>query len=158
MGRWRTLTHRYAKQGMPNLINELTKMLVTDMSNLLVVAGCSVGQVDALMARKRDDLRRIVTAGIKFREAIGEEIISCDFETILVHPGDAYDGATMEESYDINMKSVRFEEGTARKVLCTAGLGLRRCKKVTSEGKPESQWEVSLLHKPKVILDAVTVA
>lgn len=63
-------------------------MLVADVRNLLLVAGSSVGQVDALIARKRDSFRSIVEAAIAFRRAIGEEIISCDFETILVHPGD----------------------------------------------------------------------
>ena len=157
MGRWRTLTHRYAKQGMPNLINELTKMLVTDMSNLLVVAGCSVGQVDALMARKRDDLRRIVTAGIKFREAIGEEIISCDYETILVHPGDIFDEANMQNMFEVPRKGSRDAAGsTVRQVLCTAGLGLRRCKKVKTDEHPMGEWEVKLVHKPQVVVDTVT--
>lgn len=160
LGRWRALTHKYAKQGMPNLTDELTKMLVADVRNLLIVAGSSVGQVDALIARNRNNLRAIVEAAIAFRRAIGEEIISCDFETILVHPGDAFDSAGMTDSYDVSKKPVgrTGEDSAARKVLCTAGLGLRRCKKVKTEGEAGTQWEVSMLYKPHVILDVVSSA
>ncbi|KAJ3549793.1 hypothetical protein NM688_g5143 [Phlebia brevispora] len=159
LGRWRALTHKYAKQGMPNLTDELTKMLVTDVRNLLIVAGYPLGQVDALIARKRNSFRSIVEAAIAFRRAIGEEIISCDFETILIHPGDAFDVAAMTDSFEVAKKPIRNgDEAGARKVLCTAGLGLRRCKKVKSDGEPGSQWEVSVLFKPEVVLDTVTSA
>lgn len=162
LGRWRALTHKYAKQGMPNLSDELTKMLLTDVRNLLLVAGSSVGQVDALIARKRDSFRSIVEAAIAFRRAIGEEIISCDFESILVHPGDGFDTATMDDAYDVSKKPGRSntvdESAAVKKVLCTAGLGLRRCKKIKTEGEASSQWEVSTLYKPRVVIDTVTTA
>lgn len=134
-------------------------MLVTDVRNLLIVAGSSIGQVDALIARKRDSFRSIVEAAITFRRAIGEEIISCDFETILIHPGDTFDTTSMEDSYDVGKRAGRAaDESTAKKVLCTAGLGLRRCRKAKTEGEPSGQWEVSVLYKPRVVLDTVTVA
>ncbi|PSR79491.1 hypothetical protein PHLCEN_2v7016 [Hermanssonia centrifuga] len=155
LGRWRALTHKYAKQGMPNLTDELTKMLVTDVRNLLLVAGSSTGQADSLIARKRDNFRAIVELAINLRRSIGEDIISCDFETILIHPGDAFDAANMEDAFESISKSKGSGDGTTRKVLCTAGLGLRRCRKTKGEGETAGQWDVTVMRKPQVILDTV---
>lgn len=84
--------YRYAEQGMPNLVDELTKMYVGDVRNLLLVVGSSTMQIDSLISRTWDNFRAVVDAAIKLRAAIGEDVISCDFETILIHPGDAFDG------------------------------------------------------------------
>lgn len=151
LGRWRALTHRYAKQGMPNLVDELTKMFLTDVRNLLLVAGSSTMQIDTLMSRTRDSFRAIVDAAIKLRTAIGEDIITCDFETILIHPGDMYDGASMDDAYEGKAKSDA-GAANAKNVLCTSGLGLRRCKKVKVDGDAATQWEVVVLQKPQVVL------
>ena len=80
---------------MPNLVDELTKMFITDVRNLLLVAGSSTFQIDSLVARRREGFRSIVESAINLRKAIGEDIVSCDFETVLVHPGDVFDGSGM---------------------------------------------------------------
>lgn len=100
LGRWRALTHKYAKQGMPNLVDELTKMFITDVRNLLLVAGSSTFQIDNLVNRRRDSFRSIVESAINLRKAIGEDIVSCDFETVLIHPGDSFDSASMENAHE----------------------------------------------------------
>ena len=148
LGRWRALTHKYAKQGMPNLVDELTKMFVGDVRNLLLVAGSSSLQIDSLIGRTRDNFRGVVDAAIKLRAAIGEDVVSCDFETILIHPGDAFDAGAMVDAFEGN--------GTpaAKTVLCTSGLGLRRCKKVKTDGDANAQWEVTVLQKPQVVLQS----
>ena len=151
LGRWRSLTHRYAKQGMPNLVDELTKMFVTDVRNLFLVAGASTTQIDTLISRLRENLRSIVDAAIKLRAAIGEDIITCDFETILIHPGDAFDAATMDEAFEGTPNPKTTTNGS-QKVLCSAGLGLRRCKKIKLEGDVGTQWEVTVLSKSQVVL------
>lgn len=149
LGRWRALTHRYAKQGMPNLVDELTKMFIGDVRNLLLVAGSSALQIDNLISRTRENFRSVVDAAIKLRAAIGEDVISCDFETILIHPGDAFDAAGMIDAFE------GVTAGPASKnVLCTAGLGLRRCRKVKMDGDANSQWEVTVLQKPQVVLQS----
>ncbi|KAI0688978.1 hypothetical protein BC835DRAFT_281800 [Cytidiella melzeri] len=155
LGRWRALTHKYAKQGMPNLVDELTKMFITDVRNLLLVAGASTFQIDSLVSRRRDGFRAIVESAINLRKAIGEDIVSCDFETVLIHPGDVFDGATMENSYDPGSKDLTSGSG---KVICTSAMGLRRCKKIKTHGKAESQWDVSVLHKPQVVLESAILS
>ena len=150
LGRWRALTHKYAKQGMPNLVDELTKMFVTDVRNLLLVAGSSTTQIDTLIARSRDNLRAIIDAAIKLRAAIGEDVISCDYETILIHPGDKFDAATMEDSFEGSAAKA----GGSSNVLCSSGLGLRRCAKIKMEGDAGTQWEVKVLAKSQVILQS----
>lgn len=135
---------------MPNLEDELTKMLVTDVRNLMIVAGSSTTQTETLISRSRDSLRSIVNAAIKLRTAIGEDIISCDFETILIHPGDIFDGTSMEDAYvDVATTTTN---SNAKNVLCTSGLGLRRCLKRKVEGDASPQWEITVLQKPQVVL------
>lgn len=152
LGRWRALTHKYAKQGMPNLVDELTKMFVGDVRNLLLVAGSSTLQIDSLISRTRDNFRAVVDAAIKLRAAIGEDVISCDFETILIHPGDAFDVASMIDAFE-GTTSGKAGANT-KSVLCTSGLGLRRCKKVKVDGDANTQWEVTVLQKPQVVLQS----
>lgn len=135
---------------MPNLLDELSKMFVSDVRNLLLVAGSSTSQTDSLLARIRDNLRSIVTSAIKLRSAIGEEIISCDFETVLIQPGDTFDPASMEDAYGTSEKSA--ETAGKKTVLCAAGLGLRCCKKVKVDNGSGAQWEVAVLQKPPIVL------
>jgi hypothetical protein len=153
LGRWRALTHKYAKQGMPNLIDELTKMFVTDVRNLFLVAGASTTQIDILISRCRDNLRSIVDAAIKLRTAIGEDIIACDFETILIHPGDVFDSATMDDAF-VGTSPPKANSNSSSKVLCSSGLGLRRCKKIKLDGEAGTQWEVIVLSKSQVVLQS----
>lgn len=148
LGRWRALTHKYAKQGMPNLVDELTKMFITDVRNLLLVAGSSVSQIDSIVSRRREGFRAIVVSAINLRKAIGEDIVSCDFETVLIHPGDVYDGSNMMNAYESATKEQASSSG---KVVCTSAMGLRRCKKVS--GKADTQWDVAVLQKPQVVLE-----
>ena len=149
LGRWRALTHKYAKQGMPNLADELTKMFLGDVRNLFVVAGSSTTQTETLIARTRDSLRAIVDAAIRLRTAINEDVISCDYETVLIHPSDMFDPANMEDAFPDAKPS---SAPNAKNVLCTAGLGLRCCRK--REGNANTQWEVTVLQKPQVILQS----
>ncbi|KAI0090872.1 hypothetical protein BDY19DRAFT_992273 [Irpex rosettiformis] len=155
LGRWRALTHKYAKQGMPNLVDELTKMFITDVRNLLLVAGSSTFQIDTLISRRRDGFRSIVESAINLRKAIGEDIVSCDFETVLIHPGDVFDGSGMETAYESGSK----DSGSgAGKVICTSAMGLRRCKKTKMNGKGENQWDVAVLQKPQVVLESAILS
>lgn len=155
LGRWRALTHKYAKQGMPNLVDELTKMFITDVRNLLLVAGSSTFQIDALIQRRRDNFRAIVESAINLRKAIGEDIVSCDFETVLIHPGDAFEGASMDNAYDSTSKE---QPPAVAKVVCTSAMGLRRCKKISGSGKSENQWDVTVLQKPQVVLESAILS
>lgn len=155
LGRWRALTHKYAKQGMPNLVDELTKMFITDVRNLLLVAGSSTFQIDSLVARRREGFRSIVESAINLRKAIGEDIVSCDFETVLVHPGDVFDGSGMETAYESSSKGSASE---AAKVICTSAMGLRRCRKMKMGGKAENQWDVAVLQKPQVVLESAILS
>ncbi|EKM53483.1 uncharacterized protein PHACADRAFT_259902 [Phanerochaete carnosa HHB-10118-sp] len=125
-------------------------MFVSDVRNLLLVAGSSTMQIDSLISRTRDNFRAVVDAAIKLRAAIGEDVISCDFETILIHPGDAFDAASMVDAFEgANAAGVN-----SKNVLCTSGLGLRRCKKVKMDGDANAQWEVTVLQKPQVVLQS----
>lgn len=137
---------------MPNLADELTKMFVGDVRNLLIVAGSSTTQTDTLISRTRDSLRSIVDAAIKLRTAINEDIISCDYETVLIHPGDIFDASSMEDAFADSTKQATTANGSVKNILCTSGLGLRCCRK--KEGAPTTQWEVTVLQKPQIILQS----
>jgi hypothetical protein len=134
---------------MPNLVDELTKMFITDVRNLLLVAGSSASQIDSIISRRREGFRAIVVSAINLRKAIGEDIVSCDFETVLIHPGDVYDGSNMMNAYESKEQA-----SSSGKVVCTSAMGLRRCKKVRGA---DSQWDVAVLQRPQVVLETAMI-
>jgi hypothetical protein len=135
----------------------MTTKAISGLSDILLAAGCTASKSDivsGLSSKFTDKISLLVSLAIRVNKIIGEDVTSGDFEVLAVPPATAFDGATMEDSYD-DASSPSARGGTMPKVLCATDLGLRKKTRVGMVGEKEKQWEIKMLLKPKVALESV---
>jgi predicted nucleic acid-binding Zn-ribbon protein len=153
-GRWRILTHSYArtmgKEG-PEVVESFGKTIATHLVDILIMAGYQGSHqaaVEKVFGTFSDKINVIITASLRLNLAIGEEISSCDLEPMGVQAGDLFDPSKMDDiGGDHGFRK------TEDRVLCTTEVGLRRVQKQTKENR--SSIETKLLLKPKVALESI---
>lgn len=139
-----------------DLSTGFAQQLAERISDLLTVAGSS-STADNIFALYGPHLETIVRTALQLQRMIGEEILSCDYEVLIVRIDEVYDAAQMEDIYNGEIAATG-PPGTVPRVLSTADLGLRRTEKVDGaggEGADEDGVVTTMLLRPKVVLDTV---
>ena len=146
-GRWRALARLYNFHDGVSHPESVVKRVITDISDIVLVAGCTASQSDiigTITSKFEDRLTLLVTLAGHLNKSFNE-VISSDFEVFLARPGDAFQSKNMEES----------DEGQARGqersvVLCTTHLGLLKQVPVGTLWEKGKKQEVMVL-KAKVL-------
>ncbi|KAJ7475915.1 hypothetical protein FB451DRAFT_1245243 [Mycena latifolia] len=147
--KWRALTHKHVHTLYPGLSNysseELRETIYRWTSDILVAAYATQGSRAWMRETFAEQVGRMVKSVTGIAQICKEEIMSTNFDVIMVEPGQFFDGRIMTDAFGIG-------EGESHgAVLATTELGLRR---ITRRGD-EKTVEQQLLVRPKVILDSV---
>ncbi|KII95455.1 hypothetical protein PLICRDRAFT_150178 [Plicaturopsis crispa FD-325 SS-3] len=155
-GRWRALTRMYVRSGLeePDALPHLIALIRDSFLDILEIAGSSGGFLgdvpEALVTSFRDGVSTIIDLSLRLNKTIGQDLTSCDMETIAVKSDEAFDSEFMTDAFDGGNPRENLATG---RVLCTTDLGLQRVEKV-SKGDIEVMERTTLL-KPRVALDSV---
>ncbi|KAI0708758.1 hypothetical protein C8T65DRAFT_576255 [Cerioporus squamosus] len=161
---WRAHAQKYSKQRLYNgrdLATGFAHQLAERIADLLTVAGSSTS-ADDIYAAYASHLETIVRTALELQRTIGEDVVSCDYEVLVVRIDEVYDPAQMEDIYNGEIVAAG-PPGIVPRVLSTADLGLRRSEKVDAREGVDSGLEdaaedgvvTTMLLKPKVVLDTV---
>ena len=150
-GRWRSLTRAYISPTWKSDTNALTQRVVTELSDIIVVAGCaaSTAAASSKVSSFKDKVLSIISIAGQFSEMIGK-VVSADFEIVAPQPLQEFEENTMEEDADDYDKDGR-TDGTAagQKVLCSTQLGM------TKRMQREQGKETLTVVKAKVALESL---
>lgn len=157
--RWRALTHRSIRTLYPGLEEYAVSELITTMlrwsAAVFDVSGCSSkDKSDSSNSTLRSQLRRIAEAAYKLSLVTREDILSTNFEAVIVESGVAFDSANMCNAFADGYDGAGGKAG--ERVLCTTELGLKcitRRGKNYLEGTEADAFERRLLLQPKVVLE-----
>lgn len=127
-------------------------------ATLFDISGCPRDKSDASNSTLRSQLRRIAEAVYKLSLVTREDILSTNFEVVLVESGGMFDGASMYNSFAEGPNAS--DNKTGEKVLCTTELGLKcSTRRGKSQSFPEKDatdselFERRMLLQPKVVLE-----
>ncbi|KAI0058164.1 hypothetical protein BV25DRAFT_1297034 [Artomyces pyxidatus] len=155
--RWRALTLSHIRTLNPRLsdvaIQDFVLQILRAWADIFVLCGCATTEpLDALRARFGAQAQRIALSACGLARVISEEIMSTNFEVILIEQGRAFDAATMANAF------AGYGPSTGA-VLCTTELGLRcstrKNAKAVADGLVGESIERTTLLLPKVILETV---
>ena len=140
-GRWRSLTRTYIS---PTCISD-PDALISGLSDIIVAAGCAASPSAAkskVSSQFGDKVTSIISIAGQFSKMIGE-VVSADFEVLVVRPAQMFEETTMEDMDD--------PRGTAtgQEVLCSTELGMTKRMQLESGGKGRL-----MVLKTKVILES----
>ncbi|KAJ6609255.1 hypothetical protein B0H10DRAFT_1814098 [Mycena sp. CBHHK59/15] len=158
--RWRALTHRHVHTLYPDLTqyaaDELRETICRWTSDILVAARATHESTSRAWVRQTfgEQVGRMVKSVAGIARICKEEIMSTNFDILMVEASQNYDERTMMDAFDgVYESSQARSQGT---VLATTELGLRRMTRRSAPDKVEERTiEQQLLIKPKVILDSV---
>ncbi|KAI9060750.1 hypothetical protein FKP32DRAFT_1577355 [Trametes sanguinea] len=153
-GQWRSHAQKYSKQRLYNgrdLATGFAHQLAERIADLLTVAGAFT-TTELVYATYAQHLETIVRTSLELQRIIGEEVISCDYEVLMVHFDEVFDSEQMDDIYGGEV-AMAGPPGMVPRVLSTADLGLRRVEKLA--GSTEGDTAVTMLLKPKVVLDTI---
>ena len=148
-GRWRSLTRTYISPTCISDPDALTSVIVGGLSDIIVSAGCAASLSAAkskVSSQFGDKVTSIISIAGQFNKMIGE-VVSADFEVLVVRPVQMFEETTMED--DIDNQEVPSGTATGQKVLCSTQLGLT--KRVQMESGYKDRFMVM---KAKVILES----
>ncbi|OBZ69558.1 hypothetical protein A0H81_10515 [Grifola frondosa] len=154
-GRWRSLTRQHIKHHFDRDVNTaaaITPSLIPRITDILLLAGASVGDCDKVTQVFGARLENVTSLILAFRKVIGEDIISCEYEPILGPSGSQFNAEIMEDTFSGGPGLLPGNE--PRGILCTTELGLRRWQRVEGRGG-KGEWERSTLLKSKVATDGL---
>ena len=144
-GRWRSLTRTYISPTCISDPDALTSVIVGGLSDIIVSAGCAASLSAAkskVSSQFGDKVTSIISIAGQFSKMIGE-VVSADFEVLVVRPAQVFEETTMEDMDD--------PRGTAtgQEVLCSTELGMTKRMQLESGGKGRL-----MVLKTKVILES----
>ena len=146
-GRWRSLTRTYISPPCISDPDALTSVTVAGLSDIVVAAGCAASLSTArskVSPQFGDKVASIISIAGQFSKMIGE-VVSADFEVLVVRPDQMFEETTMEE----DGQGVPDGTATGQKVLCSTQLGMT--KRVRMESGEKGRLMVM---KTRVILEA----
>ncbi|PCH36689.1 hypothetical protein WOLCODRAFT_127533, partial [Wolfiporia cocos MD-104 SS10] len=159
-GRWRILARQHARRVLyedDEVTPYLTKCLARRIVDIFAVSGLQFeGAEDAsrtfVSTTHGDRLKSLVESCLQLRRIMGEEVISGDFETIVVAPGEKFDEAHSTDGY-ANLEDDS-PSAMDRQVLCTTAMGLQR---VVQVGNTDTEYALhtTILLKPTVALETL---
>ena len=144
-GRWRSLTRTYISPTCISDPDALTSVIVGGLSDIIVSAGCAASLSAAkskVSSQFGDKVTSIISIAGQFSKMIGE-VVSADFEVLVVRPVQMFEETTMEDTDDPRGMA------TGQKVLCSTELGMTKRMQLES-GDKDSLTVV----KAKVILES----
>ncbi|KAJ6531875.1 hypothetical protein B0H19DRAFT_966509 [Mycena capillaripes] len=152
--RWRALTHKSVHALYPGLAEyaaeELKETICRWTSDILVAACAAPEATSRAWVRETfgEQVGRMVKAVAGIAQICRQEIMSTNFDLVLIEPG---------QSFDERMLDAFGEYGVSHgAVVATTELGLRRMTRRGVPGREEDRTvEQQLLVRPKVILDSV---
>ncbi|PCH36677.1 hypothetical protein WOLCODRAFT_82678 [Wolfiporia cocos MD-104 SS10] len=159
-GRWRALTRLHTRALLhpgDDMKTHLLERLTQHIFDIFAVAGFQVeGSSEASCAFLRDNhadrLKTLIESCLRLRQIIGEEVMSGDFETLTVAPGERFDkDHATDEFADPKADD---SSTTDHRVLCTTAMGLQR---VVQTGGTDSERALrpTILLKPAVALETL---
>lgn len=150
-GRWRSLARLYNIHHGASHPEPVVERVIVDLSDILLVAGCTTPQshiMSAIASKFKERITLLVTLAGRLGKMF-DEVISSDFEVFLARPRDGFEGKDMEAS-DEGQAGVP-QEGSA--VLCTTHLGLIKQVPVGTLWEKGEKQQVMVL-KAKVLLES----
>ncbi|KAL6306647.1 hypothetical protein BKA93DRAFT_728707 [Sparassis latifolia] len=153
-GRWRVLTRSHIKSLLPpepELARWLQDILIRNISDIIRTTGLQQPpqeMAEALQSVHGEQMCSIIGLCLGLRVATGEQILSRDFEILVVDPGVSFDVELMQDAFCGG--AVGKSEASKTNILCMTELGLRRVEK-----NANGQLYHTILLKPKVALETV---
>ncbi|KAH9946440.1 hypothetical protein B0H21DRAFT_415663 [Amylocystis lapponica] len=157
--RWRALTRSHLSQVylQEKNVTALKESLAQFIANVLFT--CGLGEslrniYDTFVDKYGEKISGIVTLTLELRRSMGEEMVSCDLETVVAEGGEIYDAEVMDDAYSTG--GARTEPNSAAAhILCTTEHGLRRVERYGDGINGELKSQVTMLLKPKVALESL---
>lgn len=148
-GRWRAIARAHAKTlSGQEAIADLHVRLNTCVAEILFLSGAAGTAreiLDVVQTLHAERLRSFLGTCLELNKAVGEDIVSADFEVIAVDCGSHFEKETMKDEWNSTVS-----EGAAGTVLCTIAVGLRR-----TEKQDNGDLRAVALLKPGVALDSI---
>ncbi len=137
-----------------DLATGFAHQLAERIADLLVVSGAR-SSADEIYAVYAEHLHNIVRTALNVQRMIGEEVVACDYEVLVVRIDEVYDTEQMEDIYNGEI-AYPGPAGVTPRVLSTVDLGLSRSEKLDgAEGADEDGVLTTMLLRPKVVLDTI---
>jgi hypothetical protein len=156
--RWRALTHTHLRALNPRLEEAAVQDFITQIlrawADVLILCGCAPSEVtvDALRPHFGAQTHRVVRSACDLARVLHEDIMSTNFQVVLVEQGRAFDPSCMTNAFGGFGKS-------SGAVLCSTELGLRcstkRNARAVADSLVEGAIDKTMLLLPKVILEGV---
>ncbi|KAJ6494895.1 hypothetical protein C8R47DRAFT_390828 [Mycena vitilis] len=154
--RWRALTHRYVHALYPGLTEYAAEELretICRWSSDILMASCATHEATSKVWIREtfgEQVGRMVKAVAAIAKVAKEEIMSTNFDLVIIEPGQPFFDDRMVDAFGDYVVS----HGA---VVATTELGLRRMTRKGIPGRDDGQRTVEqqLLVRPKVILDSV---
>ena len=130
------------------------------MADLLTLARGAAASPDEVYAAHGPHMDAIARTALALQRVVGEDVVACDYEVLVVRIDDEFDAGAMEDIYNGEIGATG-PPGIVPRVLSTVDLGLRRTEKVAFEGgdaegeEGEDGIGTTMLLKPKVVLDTI---
>ena len=130
---------------------------------MLTLARGAAASPDEVYAAHGPHVDAIARTALALQRVVGEDVVACDYEVLVVRIDDEFDAGAMEDIYNGEIGATG-PPGILPRVLSTVDLGLRRTEKVAAEGgdgggeveaEGEDGIETTMLLKPKVVLDTI---
>ena len=159
-GQWRAHARKYSKQKLYNgrdLGADFARQLAERIADLLTLARGAAASPEEVYAAHAPHVDAIARTALALQRVVGEDVVACDYEVLVVRIDDVFDPALMEDIYHGEI-SATGPPGTVPRVLSTADLGLRRTEAVHSGGEDsigEDGTVTTMLLRPKVVLDTI---
>ena len=126
----------------------LVNGIITDLSDILVAAGCTAPQSD-IISKVTSEFKQRITSLVKLAARLGKmfnEVISSNFEVFTAQPGDKLDGETMEDTNGCHAGANK------ETVLCATHLGLTKWIPVGPSLWEKGEKRTVMVLKAKVLL------
>ena len=148
-GRWRSLARVHMVHDCVSHPEKLVKEIIVGFSDILLAAGCTAPQSDIISkvtCKFKQKIALLVELAVRLNKLF-DEIISSDFEILVVQPGEKFESKNMEDT-DGDQAGVQ-----GASVLCATHLGLIKRVPVGTLWEKGGKQEMTAL-KAKVLLES----
>ncbi|KAI9569160.1 hypothetical protein HD554DRAFT_2190393 [Boletus coccyginus] len=148
-GRWRSLARVHNVHSWITHPETLVKGILTDISDIVLAAGCTAPQSDIIteVTSKFDEKINLLVELAGRLSKMFDEVVSNDFEVFIARPSEKFNDKMMEDADD---GQARMEEAS---VLCATHIGLIKRVPVGTVWEKGKKQKIMVL-KAKVLLES----
>jgi hypothetical protein len=132
-------------------MKQLTSFVDDVLIDLLHLTGCTDDHeyIDQELAKLEARTQTLAKLSLDLNDAVGQKILSVDYEVTAIHADADYDESIMDSADD--------QERLVARVLATVKLGLERLRKHEGNGG-KARWDHVIVMRPVVELDPLVAS